>query len=544
MPASKNQNYLHGAAILAVATIITKILGAIYKIPLGNILGDEGYAYFSVVYNLYNVLLALSTAGLPIALSRLISESNNLKKPEQIKKTYRVALWTFVAFGVAGSAVMFLFPVELATALGQAKASQGIFAMAPAVLIVCICSAYRGYTEGLSDMRPTSVSQVVETLFKVVFGLTIVVILQKKGYSLPILSAGAICGTGIGALTAAFYLGPLVRKRRKYEASLVAASPQDYDMSSESSGTILKSILKIGIPIALGSCVLSIVSLINQSVILNRLQVSVGLTNDQATKLFGVYSKALTLYNLPYAVIVPLTVSVIPAITGFLAMKKYGEARNVIESSLRMMTIITLPMAVGLSVCAEPIMNGLYFGSGAEGPQLLAIMGPSSFFVSLAAMTTAILQAGGRERLPMYTMLGGCALDVCLFWVLVGNPSLNIYGGPIATLICYIGMSGFNLWFIMHRMPEKPSLAKVFVLPAFNSLVMGGAVWLVYPAFLELLNAPAEPGRKMILLALLLAIIVGVFVYLVMTIITRAVTMEDMKLIPKGEKLGKKLHIR
>lgn len=544
MPASKNQNYLHGAAILVVATIITKILGAIYKIPLGNILGDEGYAYFSVAYNLYNVLLVLSTAGLPIALSRLVSESNNLKKPEQIKKIYRVAFWTFVAFGIVGSAIMFLFPVELATALGQAKASQGIFAMAPAVLIVCICSAYRGYTEGLSDMRPTSVSQVVETLFKVVFGLTIVIILQKKGYSLPILSAGAICGTGIGALAAALYLGPLVRKRRKYEASLVAASPEDYDMSSESGGTILKSILKIGIPIALGSCVLSIVSLINQSVILNRLQFSVGLTNNQATKLFGVYSKALTLYSLPYAIIVPLTVSVIPAITGFLAMKKYSDARNVIESSLRMMTIITLPMAVGLSVCAEPIMNGLYFGSGAEGSQLLAIMGPSSFFVSLAAMTTAILQAGGRERLPMYSMLGGCALDVYLFWVLVGNPNLNIYGGPIATLICYIGMSGFNLWFIMHRMPEKPDLAKVFVLPAFNSLVMGGIAWLVYPAFLKLLNAPADPGRKMILLALLLTIIVGIFVYLVLTIVTRALTMEDMKLIPKGEKIGKKLHIR
>lgn len=544
MPASKNQNYLHGAAILVVATIITKILGAIYKIPLGNILGNDGFAYFNVAYNLYNVLLALSTAGLPIALSRLISESNNLKRPEQIKKTYRVASLTFIALGAVGSAIMFLFPVDLATALGDAKASQGIFTMAPAVLLVCICSAFRGYTEGLSDMRPTSVSQVIETLFKVVFGLTIVIILQKKGYSLPVLSAGAICGTGIGALAAALYLGPLVKKRRNYEASLVAADPGSYDMTSPSGGAIFKTLVGIGVPIALGSCVLSVVSLINQGIIYDRLQNAAGFTSAQATSLFGVYSKALTLYNLPYAVIAPLTVSVIPAITGFLAVHKFSEAKNVIESSLRIMAIITLPMAVGLSVCAQPIMDGLYYGSGIEGSQLLAIMGPASFFVSLAAMTTAILQAGGRERLPMYTMLGGCALDIVLFYVLVGNPSLNIYGGPIATVLSYVLMSGLNLWFIVHRMPEKPQLSKAFLLPLFNALVMGVAVHFTYPLFMKLLGAGEQPGRKLILLGLLLAIAVGVAVYLIMTIITRAVTMEDMKLVPKGEKIGKKLHIR
>ena len=544
MPTSKNQNYLHGAAILVVATIITKILGAIYKIPLGNILGDEGFAHFNVAYNLYNVLLALSTAGLPIAVARLISESNNLKKPAQINRTYRVAVITFISLGVIGSLIMFLFPVDLATAMGDAEASQGIFAMAPAVLLVCICSAFRGYTEGLSDMRPTSVSQVIEVLFKVVSGLTIVIILQRKGYDLPILSAGAICGTGIGALFASIYLGVVVRRRRRYETGLVAAAPEKYDMTTETSGAIFKKFVTIGVPIALGSCVLSVVSLINQTLIFNRLQDAAGCTFAEAKTLFGVYSKALTLYNLPAAIITPLTISVIPAITGFLAKKQYDDARNVVESSLRISTIIALPMAVGLSVCAQPIMDGLYFGSASEGPQLLAIMGLASYFVSLALMTTAILQAGGRERLPMYTMLAGCALDILLFWVLVGNPKINIFGGPIATLLCYILMSGLNLWFVMHRLPEKPNLAKVFVLPVINCVVMGAVVRFAYPLFMKLLHAGDAPGRKLILLGLLLAIVVGVAVYLVMTIVTRAVTMEDMKLIPKGEKIGKKLHIR
>lgn len=544
MPTSKNQNYLHGAAILVVATIITKILGALYKIPLGNILGDEGFAHFNVAYNLYNVLLALSTAGLPIAVARLISESNNLKRPAQIKKVYRVAVITFITLGLVGSLVMFLFPVDLAAGMGDAEASQGIFAMAPAVLLVCICSAFRGYTEGLSDMRPTSISQVIEVLFKVVSGLTIVIILQHKGYDLPILSAGAICGTGIGALFASIYLGFVVRKRRKYEESLVVSTPENYDMATDTSGAIFKRFISIGIPIALGSCVLSVVSLINQTLIFNRLQEAAGYTFSEAKTLFGVYSKALTLYNLPAAIITPMTISVIPAITGFLVKKQFNEARDVVESSLRISTIISLPMAVGLSVLAQPIMDGLYYGSASEGPKLLAIMGIASFFVSLALMTTAILQAGGRERLPMYTMLAGCALDILLFWLFVGNPSINIFGGPIATLLCYILMSGLNLWFVMHRMPERPNLTKVFLLPVFNCAIMGVAVRLVYPVFMDLLNAGSNPGRKIILVGLLLSILVGIAVYLVMTILTRAVTMEDMKLIPKGEKIGKKLHIR
>ncbi|MGI5979366.1 MAG: putative polysaccharide biosynthesis protein [Oscillospiraceae bacterium] len=544
MPASKNQNYLHGAAILAIATIVTKILGAIYKIPLGNILGDEGFAHFNVAYNLYNVLLALSTAGLPIAVARLISESNNLKKPAQINRIYKIAVITFVTLGMIGSLIMFLFPVDLATRMGDAEASQGILAMAPAVLLVCICSAFRGYTEGLSDMRPTSVSQVIEVLFKVISGLTIVILLQRQGYDLPILSAGAICGTGIGALFASIYLGFVVRKRRKYELALVESAPENYDMSSDTSGVIFKKFVNIGVPIALGSCVLSVVSLINQTLIFDRLQNAAGCTFAEAKTLFGVYSKALTLYNLPAAIITPMTISVIPAITGFLARKQYEDARNVVESSLRISTIIALPMAIGLSVCAQPIMDGLYYGSAAEGPQLLAIMGLASYFVSLALMTTAILQAGGRERLPMYTMLTGCALDVLLFWLLVGNPDIHIFGGPIATLLCYILMSGLNLWFVMHRLPEKPNLAKVFVLPVINCAVMGAAVRVAYPAFMKLLGAGDDPGRKLILAGLLLTILVGIAVYLVMTILTRAVTMEDMKLIPKGEAIGKKLHIR
>jgi stage V sporulation protein B len=543
LPASKNQNYLHGAAILTVAVIITKILGAIYKIPMANILGPKGFAHFSVAYNLYAVLLTLSTAGLPIALSKLVSEANSLDRPVQIKKTYRIALISFMVLGAIGTAVMFMFPTELAVFMEDVEASHCMFAVAPSVILVCIMSAFRGYTQGLSDMRPTSVSQVIEVAVKVFFGIAVMVILDNQGKSAPILASGAISGVSVGSLAACIYMGIVAVKRMKSEDLRYCESPESTRNVSDSERAILKRLLKVGIPIAIGSSILSVITLINTKLILGQLQNSAGFSYDASTSLFGVYSTTLPLFNLPAAVITPLTISIVPAIAGYIERKQFADAKDVIESSLRIATIIALPMAVGLSVLSDPVMYGLY-GSRGVGSDLLLILGAASFFVCLSLMTTAILQASSRERLPVFTMLIGGGLNIVLNWFLVGNPDINIYGAPIGTLICYVAMSGLNLWFVMNKLPERPKLGKVFFKPLINCIVMGAAAWIVYPAMLELIGAGPEPERKIVLVALLGAIAVAVLVYAVMTIITKAITLEDMKLIPKGEKIAKLLRIR
>lgn len=544
LAASKKQNYLHGAAILAVSVVIIKILGAIYKIPLANILGPEGYGHFNVAYNIYNVLLSLSTAGLPIAVAKMISEANNLNRPSQVKKTFRVALFSFIVLGAVGSLVLYLFPVDFAVLLGDPKASQSIAALAPAVILVCILSAFRGYTEGLQDMRPTAVSQVIEVAGKITVGLSIAIILLKQGSSVPIMSAGAVTGTAAGSLLACVYMCYVVIKRRKYEDGVLRLRPcEELDLTSEKSSRILKSFLKIGVPIALGSCVSSVIALVNTGLILNRLQDAVGFSATKASELFGVYSMALTFLNLPYALLTPLTISVIPAIAAYRARKKIAESSNVIESSIRIATIFALPMAIGMSVLSGPIMRGAY-GSSAEGTTLLAIMGISSFFVCVVAMTTAVLQAGGLERIPMYNMLLGGGLNIAISWILLGNKQLNIFGSAIGTLVSYIFMFAVNLWFVVYKMPERPKLGKVFLKPLLNCALMGAAAWLVYPAALELLGAGPQPSRMIIIVALLAAIAVAVVVYGIMTIITKAITIEDVMLLPKGEKIAKLFRIK
>lgn len=542
---NKNQNYLHGAVILTAAVVITKIFGAIYKIPLGNILGTEGIAYFNVAYNLYNVFLTLSTAGLPIALAKMVSEANSLNRPNQIKRIFSVAMTAFIVLGLICSAIMFIFPTELADYMGNIHASQSVMMLAPAIILVCVMSAFRGYTQGLSDMKPTSISQVIEVAGKVAFGLAAAMLLGSAGYSVTVMSAGAISGVAVGSLLACVYMGFVAKNRAKSERlRWKNAGVLEIDVA-DSSPVVLKKLLKIGIPIALGSCILSVITLVNTKLIYDRLQEGAKLSFDTANNLFGEYSLTLPLFNLPAAIITPLTISVVPAIAAYIAKRQYTDARLVTQSSLRIATIIALPMAVGLSVLSMPVLQILYPDEvTALGGRMLTILGAGSFFVCLALMTTAILQASGREKLPMITMLIGGALNIFINWNLLGMTDINIYGAPIGTLSCYVVMSVLNLIFVMKKLPEKPKLARVFVMPVINCAIMGAVAWILYPAVLKILGAGPSPERMTIMIALVATIGVAVLLYLFLTIFTQAITLEDMKLLPKGEKIAKILHIK
>ena len=314
MAKSKGQNYMYGAAILTVGVAIMKVLGFIYKVPLGNILGDDGYSLFIATYNVYNVFLTLATAGLPVALSRMISEANAQGRPMQARRTFTVAWLTFFVIGTAFSSVMFFFPDYLAdNILHNPEASRSIWAMSPAVLLVCLVSAYRGYCQGHGNMIPTTVGQVIEVLVKVAFGLGLAAILMGLGKGKPAASAGAIFGVTVGSLAALLYM--FLYKKRNYEDEPLA-EPDIPDDGIR----IFKRLMRIGIPIALGASVMTILNLVDSSLCMGRLQSAAGFSLDEAQTLYGVYGKAQTLFNLPAAFITPLTISVVPAIAAAIVM--------------------------------------------------------------------------------------------------------------------------------------------------------------------------------------------------------------------------------
>lgn len=547
---SKNKekhNYVQGAAILTVGVIIMKVLGAIYKIPLGNILGDEGYSMFMGAYNIYYIFFTLATAGLPVALSRLIAESDANGRAKNEEKTFRVARWTFFAIGMVFALIMFLFPEWLAAEyLENPDAAMSVKAMSPAILLVCIVSAYRGYFQGNSNMLPTTVDEVLEVLFKVISGLILSYVIIKSTHSLPLGSAGAILGVSIGSVVS---LGYMIIYKRRHEAQLSAPytgghapddTPADDDVV-DSAGKIVKDIFRIGVPIAFGACIMALLNSVDSKLCMDRLQNAAGFSYKEAKVLYGVYGKGQTLFNLPAAFVTPLTISIVPAISGAIAKGAKGEAAKVSEDSLRISAVVSMPMGVGLAVLSAPIFNMLFPRSHEAGPTLLCIMGIASFFVCFVLMENAILQASGREKYTMTTMITGGVVKIVVNWFLVANRSINIYGAPIGTLVSYFVMATMNYIFMCSTLENRPSLFKAFARPAASSAIMGAAAWLIYSGCARIFGSD---GSAKAVVCLGISILAAVVVYGVAAISLRSITKEDVELIPGGEKLGKILKLR
>ena len=551
MAKTKGQNYMHGAAILTVGVIIMKILGFFYKIPLGNILGDEGYSMFMGAYSIYYIFFTLATAGLPVALSRLVAEADANGRAKQEEKTFRVALVTFTVIGLVFALIMFCFPHWLAAEyLENPDAAPSVRAMAPAILLVCIVSAYRGYCQGNGNMLPTTVDEVLEVFFKVVSGLVIAVLVLRayRGHpmALPMGSAGAIFGVSIGSAVSLAYM--IIYKRRHY--SVLSAPytggidpndiPDDDDLVDPAM-KIVKDILSIGIPIATGACIMALLNSVDSKLCMNRLQSAAHFSYREAKILYGVYGKAQTLFNLPAAFITPLTISIVPAISGALAKGDRNTAGTVSEDSLRISAFLAVPMGVGLAVLARPIMDVLYPGSHLAGAGLLQVMGIASFFVCLVLMENAILQASGREKLTMVTLITGGVIKIIINWFLVARRDINIYGAPVGTLCSYCAMAAMDYVFMCRTLSHRPRLLRVFTGPVAASALMGLTAWGIYGLCQRALMHYHRIGT---LIAMCAAIGAAVIVYLVTAILFKAITKEDMKLIPGGEKIARILHMR
>ena len=542
MSEAKKQSFLHGAAILAAGVVIMKILGAIYKIPLQNILGDTGYGYFNLAYNIYNMLLTISTAGLPVALSRMVAESATLHRPRQVRRTFRVAFITLAAIGLVFSLAMFLFPTEMAIlCVSKPEVSRCVYAISPAVFLICLTSAFRGYIQGRGNMTPTTVGQVLEVLVKVIVGLALAVWMTRAGKSLPVSSAGAIFGVTAGSLAALLYMGwCYLRRYRGMLAEECAAS----DDVPDSAGRTLRIFVKIGVAITLGACAMSLISLIDAKLIQEQLPKVAGIGPALSDELYGSYSAMQTLFNLPAAFVTPMTIAVVPAISEAVARRAHKETSAIVESGLRISAVIAVPMGIGLAVLSHPIVRTLYPSTHQMGPTILAYMGVASIFVCIALVTNAILQANGNEKLPIISMIAGGIVKIACNLLLVRRPEINILGACIGTICCYAVICVLNCVFIRFALVNPPKYGRVFLRPLVSGAVMGGAAWAVYRLAGSVLHVAESASRLPLLIAMCAAIAVAVVVYLVMVIVTRSVTLDDMKLIPKGEKIARLLRIR
>lgn len=534
--ASERQNFLYGAAILAAATALIKVIGALFKIPIVNILGSEGFSNFTIAYNIYGFFLTVSTTGLPVALSKMISEANALGRENQLRRIYSVTFRAFLTIGLVGALIMAVFCKPLAVLMGDGMAWSSILALAPALLFVCVMSSFRGYFQGLSDMRPTAVSQIIEALGKLVFGLSLAFLIIKTGGSVFMASAGAIAGVTLGTVFGMLYI--LLRKVS--EGKNRAQGTDEPDSTKQ----VLNRLLALAVPITLGSSVLSLLTVIDGAVVLTRLQTALGYAASLARSLNGSYGAAQTIYNFPIAFITPLTVSIIPHISESIALGQSKKAAELTESAMRITALIAIPAAVGLGILSLPVLKLLYFSQPdvyTTGAPLLALLAPVVLANSFVLLTNAILQSNGYVKIPLYSMVIGGVLKIIINWVLVAIPALNIKGAPIGSICCFGFIAVFNMVQIKRLIPEKPSYIRVFIRPVICSAVMSAAVWGVY----RLLERLTDTGGFMnTAVETAAAIGVGAAVYLVMVVVIKAVRAEDIALLPKGDKLAALLRIK
>lgn len=524
-----------GVTVLAISTVFVKLCGALYQIPLGNILGEEGITHFNSAYNIYSVLLTLSTAGLPLALSKLISEANATGRRNQMRRCFNTAMALFVAIGIVGTAIMLLFTEQLAAWLNNSMAYWPIKALGVSVICVSIMCAYRGFAQGRQNMVPTAVSQFIEAFFKLVIGLPLAWYLIHIGKGLEIGAAGAIVGVSAGIVLAMIYM---VIDYRKHRGPILWGTDK-----AQSHATILKRLLALGIPITIGQAGMSLLNLIDQKIILGQLQNVMGLTELEAAALYGQYTLSSKLYNLLPAFLPAVAISLVPAISVAVTRQDHREVGRVVSTSFRLISVLAVPAGVGLSVLAGPILKMLYPlqpKAAVAATYHLHLLGIASIFMCIMLLTNSIMQAHGKVQLPIYTMLIGGVVKVGINYLLVGNPNINIKGAPIGTLVCYALIALINLAIVARLLEKKPNYPAIFFKPVLASAVMGAAAWASH----GLLGRILTGGYAKESLATLLSICAAVAVYLILVVALRMVTREDLKMIPKGEKLARILHIR
>ncbi|MDD3347582.1 polysaccharide biosynthesis protein [Oscillibacter sp.] len=535
MSKQKKQSFLGGAAILAAAVAIVKIIGAVYKIPFGNIVGSKGQTYFNVAYNIYNVLLTVSTAGLPLAISKLTSQAHAQGRENEKRKIFRTAIWLFFVLGLVGALLMYFGAAQLADFMNEPMGYWPIRTLAPAVFCVCLLACMRGYTQGQGNMTPTAVSQILEALCKLVLGLTLAWYFVKAGLGLDIAAAGAILGVTVGTIMSMLFLIFYLLRHQDRSHCLDVPS---------SSATLMKQVLTIGIPITLSNSAMSIITLVDTKIVLGRLR-DIPALADSAATLFGQYQFGMNLINLPPSFVYPVTMSLIPFAAAAITRQDHAGAGRIVASAFRLIALLAIPAGVGLSVLGGPILLMLYpsqqVDAAAAGPHM-RWLGIACIFICVMTLTNAILQTYGKEQLPIFTVIAGGATKIIMNYILVGNPDINIHGAPISTLCCYLVICGLNLFFVWKYSPEKPRYLQLFAKPILASALMGGSAWAVYGFVNRALHGHSAYGANA--LATMVGIGVGVVVYGILVIVLQILRAEDVRSVPHGEKLIHLLHLK
>ena len=527
--ANKKETFMQGVVTIMFSQILIKVLGLIYTLYLTNRegFGDAGNAIYASGYQIYALLLTVSSIGVPNAISKLVSERLAVGDNKGANKIFKVALVTFGALGAIGSMLLFFGAHVIAYSWTQIPESElTLVALAPAIFFVSISSVFRGYFNGRRTLKITARAQTIEQVFKTVLTIGIVeIVAYATSTSTEMMAAGANVATTLATFSSFAYLFMYYRLKRKEIGNEIQSST---NYKYENVKTIVKNILMVSIPLTLSSIMTSFNKNIDSFTVKRIL--STYMPADIATKLYGQLSgKVDTVTNLPLAINIAFATALVPAISAAKAKNDRETATKRTSFSLLTSMLIGLPCVVGMIVFAQPILNLLY-PNAKEGALLLQLISVSVIFSILDQTINGALQGFGKVMIPATALGIGCLVKLVLNIVLLKIPFFNVYGAAIGSIACHA--VAFTIVFNVLKKYVKLDLplGKFVIKPAIATGIMS-----VCSYTLCVILKGIIPGNTATLIAMAFAVIVYIAAVLALKIYNR----EDIYMLPKGEKTYK-----
>lgn len=546
----KQQSFEYGAIILLCSTLLVKVIGAIFKIPLSNLIGDLGFGFFSSAYDLFTPIYTLAMAGLPIAISRMVAEHMAKENYRDVRKTFKVTSKIFIITGLVAMLLMLCFTddfVEKTDPTG--RTTYSIYAIVPALLVCCVTSAFRGYYEGLRNMYPTAFSDVIESLGKLILGYGFAYIVLKTTNDVAYAAAGAMFGITIGSVAAALFLFI----RHKVKGDGITKQELDSSPTPQRTSIIIKSVVIIAVPVVFASLANSFSSLADAFFVKKHLATMMGdhaelirnmyqnsiadynmysatelIDKEIPTFLYGIRGKAFTLYNLVPAITSVLGVSALPVLATAWTKKDKSLLKRNIESPLKLTAIISMPIGMGFVFLGDQIMGLIYSTTASVeiGGTILQIYGFAAIFAGISIPMTSMLQSVKKELFAFINIAVGAVIKVAVNYFLVSVPSINIKGAAIGTLACfaYVFIAHFITLIVATKV--KPNVWKTILKPLISALACG---------FSTVVLDLSSMGK----IGTILEIGVAAVVYVLVLIILNTFEPEDVISLPKGEKILK-----
>jgi hypothetical protein len=528
----KKNTFAKNVLMLMFSQVLIKLLGLIYRLAITNVkgFGDVGNGYYSAGYQVYAVLLIISSQGIPGAVSKLVSNKVAKGKYNEAHRVFKVSMVVFGIIGFIASLLLLLSANFVSSKiLNVPDVSYVLKVLSPAIFFVCVSAVIRGYFAGLGTMKASSISQALEQFFNCVLTITFVyALIGKEPY---IMAAGGNLSTTLAILISFSYLIVFYKKNIKEWRE---ESDDVVITTKEENKKMVKMIIATAIPLTVGSVISVVTSFIDTVTVSNCIQIAYSgilkskiLLEKEAMRLTGILSKVDTLVNLPLAVNLSFYSALIPEITAAISKKDFKSASKKISFSISSSLLILIPCAIGFIVLADPILKMLY-PNASDGAHILQIAAVTMVFVGINHTIQGSLFGLGKMYTPALALLIGCVIKIGFNLVLITNPNINIYGAVISSFICQFVVFMIVYITMKRNIKVKFEPVKHIVKPLLAGLIMGAVIFFINYLFNGVI-------RNSILT--IINIMIGAVVYLISVFALKILSKDEILMLPKGEKI-------